>query len=129
VVIYTWVKNQTHSRKTYPMAHSFAIQQYSKMWYLLWLKPNVVLFWSMQKNISEMGHKQDTTELKTDNTTADGIINYIFQRSKAIGMKLYWVKDKLEQDQFNVGWAPGDTSMGDYFTNHHSPAHPKCMIP
>jgi hypothetical protein len=30
-------------------------------------------------------------------------------------MKLYWVKDRVEQDQFNVGWVPGDTNMGDYF--------------
>jgi hypothetical protein len=52
-----------------------------------------------------MGHSQDATELKTDNTAADGIINNTFQkkRSKAIDMRLYWVKDRVEQDQFNVG--------------------------
>jgi hypothetical protein len=44
-------------------------------------------------------------------------------------MRFYLVKDRVEQDQFNVGWAPGDTNMGDYFTNHHSPAHQKRMIP
>jgi hypothetical protein len=44
-------------------------------------------------------------------------------------MRFYWVKDRVEQDQFNVGWAPGDTNMGDYFTNHHSPAHHKRMRP
>jgi hypothetical protein len=44
-------------------------------------------------------------------------------------MRLYWVKDRVEQDQFNVGWAPGDTTMGDYFTKHHSPAHHKRMKP
>jgi hypothetical protein len=81
--------------------------------------------------LSEMDHKQDATELKTDNTTADGIINNTVQqkRSKAMGMRFYWVKDRVEKDQFNVGWAPGDTNMGDYFTKHHSPAHHKCMIP
>jgi hypothetical protein len=35
----------------------------------------------------------------------------------------------VEQDQFNVGWAPGDTNMGDCFTKHHSPAHHKRMRP
>jgi hypothetical protein len=81
--------------------------------------------------LSEMGHTQDNIELKTDNTTTDGIINNTVQqkRSKAMDMILYWVKDRVEQDQFNVGWAPGDTNMGDYFTKHHSPAHQKCMIP
>jgi hypothetical protein len=42
-------------------------------------------------------------------------------------MLFYWVKDRVEHDQFNVGWAPGDTNMGDYFTKHHSPAHHKCI--
>jgi hypothetical protein len=81
--------------------------------------------------LAEMGHNQDATELKTDNTTADGIINNTVQqkRSKAMDMRLYWIKDRVEQDQFNVGWAPGDTSVGDYFTKHHSSAHHKCMIP
>jgi hypothetical protein len=75
----------------------------------------------------EMGHNQDATELKTDNTTSDGIINNTVQqkRSKAMDMRFHWVKDRVEQDQFNVGWAPGDTNMGDYFTKHHFPAHHK----
>jgi hypothetical protein len=44
-------------------------------------------------------------------------------------MRFYWVKDRVEQKQFNVGWAPGNTNLGDYFTKHHSPAHHKRMIP
>jgi hypothetical protein len=78
-----------------------------------------------------MGHNQDATELKTDNTTADGINTNTVQqkRSKAMGTRFYWVKDRVEQDQFNVGWAPCDTTMGDYFTKHHSPAHHKHMRP
>jgi hypothetical protein len=81
--------------------------------------------------LSEMGHKQDATELKSDNTAADGIINNTVQqkRSKAMDMKFYWVKDRVEQYQFNVGWAPGETNMGDSFTKHHSPDHHKRMRP
>jgi hypothetical protein len=81
--------------------------------------------------LDEMGHNQDAIELKTDTTTADGIINNTVQqkRSKAMDMKFYWVKDRVEQNQFSVGRAPGDTNMGDYFTKHHSPAHQKCMRP
>jgi hypothetical protein len=44
-------------------------------------------------------------------------------------MVLYWVKDRVEQQQFKVGWAPGDTNMGDYVTKHYSPAHHKCARP
>jgi hypothetical protein len=78
-----------------------------------------------------MGHNQDTTDLTTDNTTADGIINNTVQqkRSKAMDMRFYWVKDRVEQKQFNVGWAPGDTNLGDYFTKNNCPAHHKRMRP
>jgi hypothetical protein len=31
--------------------------------------------------LSEMGHKQDATELKTNTTTADGIINNTVQKN------------------------------------------------
>jgi hypothetical protein len=81
--------------------------------------------------LSEMGHNQDATDLTTDNTTADGIINSTVQQklSKAMDMRFYWVKDRVEQKQFNVGWAPGNTHLGYYFTKHHSPAHHKCMRP
>jgi hypothetical protein len=81
--------------------------------------------------LSEMGHNQDATDLTTDNTTADGIINNIVQqkRSKAMDMRFYWIKDRVEQKQFNVGWAPGNTNLGDYFTKHHSPAHHKRIGP
>jgi hypothetical protein len=80
--------------------------------------------------LSEMGHKQDATELKTDNSTMDGIINNTVQqkRSKAMDIIFYWVKYRVGKDQFNVVWALGDTNMGDYFTKHHSPAHHKRMI-
>jgi hypothetical protein len=85
----------------------------------------------MHTTLAEMGHSQDATELKTDTTTADDIISNTVQQkcSQAMDMRFYWVKDKVEQGQFKVGWAPGDTNMGDYFTNHHSPAHHKHMVP
>jgi hypothetical protein len=83
----------------------------------------------MRTTLAEMGHNQDSTELKTDNTTADGITNNTVQkkRSKSMDMRFYCDKDRVEQDQFNVDWAPGDTNMGDYFTKHHSPEHHKHM--
>jgi hypothetical protein len=81
--------------------------------------------------LPEMGHNQDATDLITDNTTPDGIVNNTVQQkqSKAMDMRLYWVKDRVEQQQFNVGWAPGNTNLGDYFTKHHSPAHHKRTRP
>jgi hypothetical protein len=41
--------------------------------------------------LAEMGHNQDATDLTTDNTTADGIINNTVQQksSKATNMRFY----------------------------------------
>jgi hypothetical protein len=78
-----------------------------------------------------MGHPQDATELKTDNTTADRIANktVLQKRSKAMDMRYYWIQDRIEQGKFDVSWAPGDTTLGDYFTKHHSPSHHKRLRP
>jgi tellurite resistance-related uncharacterized protein len=43
--------------------------------------------------------------------------------------KFYWVRNRVEQDHLNVGWAPCDTNMGDYFIKNHYPEHHKRMIP
>jgi hypothetical protein len=46
-----------------------------------------------------MGHPQDATELKTDNTTADGIANktVLPKRSKTMAMRYYLIQDRIEQ--------------------------------
>jgi hypothetical protein len=51
-----------------------------------------------------MGHPQDATELKTDNTTAHGIANKkILQKwSKAMDMRYYWIQDRIKQGQFDI---------------------------
>jgi hypothetical protein len=84
-----------------------------------------------RETLREMGHPQDATELKTYNTTSDGIANktVLQKRSKAMDMRYYWIQDRIEQGQFDVSWAPGDTNLGDYFTKHHSTAHHKCIRP
>ena len=69
--------------------------------------------------------------MKTDNTTANGVINGTAkqQMSTAIDMRFYWLKDRAEQGQFKIHWAPGDENWADYFTKHHSPAHHKLVRP
>ena len=72
----------------------------------------------------ELGHPQPATPLKTDNSTADGIMNSTVkqQRSKAIDMRFYWLRDRVEQGQFRIYWAPGSENFADYFTKHHPPS-------
>ena len=79
----------------------------------------------------ELGHPQPPTPLKTDNSTADGIMNSTVkqQRSKAIDMRFYWLRDRVEQGQFRVYWAPGSENFADYFTKHHPPSLHKRVRP
>jgi hypothetical protein len=65
--------------------------------------------------------------VETDITTATGYSNGTIKqkRTKSMDMRLYWVKDKVKQGQFNVYWGPGFQNLADYFTKHNSPAHHK----
>jgi hypothetical protein len=59
-------KTQAHPRNPYPMARLCAIQQYSNMWSLLWLKPNLMHFLSMQKKA--LSHAQHFLKGVTNRT-------------------------------------------------------------
>jgi hypothetical protein len=75
--------------------------------------------------LDEMGHPQPPTPIQTDNSTASGIANDNIkqQRSRAIDMRFYWVRDRVQQGHFVIYWGPGSINLADYFTKHHSPAH------
>ena len=75
--------------------------------------------------LEEMGHPQPQTPLKTDNSTAAGIVNSSIRqkKSKAMDMRFYWVKDRVSQKHFLVYWESGRTNRGDYFTKHFPPRH------
>jgi hypothetical protein len=76
-----------------------------------------------------MGHLQPATPLQTDNTTAHAILRGTckHQRSKAIDMHFYWVRDRTVPNQFDIGWEQSTKNLGDYFTKHHTPAHHKVI--
>ena len=56
---------------------------------------NAQLVAPMRVTLEELGHPQPATPLKTDNSTANGIINGTIkqQRSKAADIRLHWLKD------------------------------------
>ena len=68
--------------------------------------------------LEEMGHPQSPTPVQVDNSTALGIaIGTINQRkSKAMEMRFYWIRDRSNQDKFNIYWKLGSTNRGDHFT-------------
>jgi len=85
----------------------------------------------LRVTLEEMGHPQPATAMKTDNATADGIINGTVKqnRSKGIDMRYYWLQDRVQQKQFHVYWAPGAANLADYFTKLHPPAHHIALRP
>ena len=79
----------------------------------------------LQQILEELGWPQQPTPIQTDNSTADGIANSTIQqrRSRAMDMRFYWVRDRVQQGQFVVYWKPGIQNMADYFTKHHPAPH------
>ena len=81
--------------------------------------------------LEEMGHPQPSngTPVYNDNSTATGILNSEMKQklSKAFDMRFYWVRDRIQQKQFQLFWRKGKLNMADYFTKHHPPHHHKLM--
>ena len=86
---------------------------------------NAQLAAPMRTTLEELGWPQPPAPMKAGNTAANGIINGTVkqQRSKAIDMRFYWLKDRVQQGQFKIFWEPGDESWAGYFTKHHPPTH------
>jgi hypothetical protein len=80
---------------------------------------------NLRNILNSIGHPQPRTPLITDNLTTFGIVSEKMkqQRSKAIDMRIFWLKDREAQNQFIMFWAPGKLNLGDYFTKHHAPVH------
>ena len=76
----------------------------------------------LQVTCKELGHPQPATPLRTDNSTASGIINgtFVQDRSKAINMRFYLIVDRVKQGQFKVYWEQEITNLVDYFTKKAS---------
>jgi hypothetical protein len=83
----------------------------------------------LRVTLTELGHAQPPTPLRTDNSTAFGILNETIKqkRSKAMDMRYQWLTDRVRQKQFDVYWRPGRENLGDYHTKHHSAQHHKDM--
>ena len=83
----------------------------------------------LRTTLTDMGHPQPATPIQTDNACAAGICNDTVKqrRSKAMDMRFYWVRDRVQQGHFLVHWRKGADNLADYFTKHHSPSHHRLM--
>ena len=63
---------------------------------------------SIQITLHELGFSQPQTPIKTDNSTAQGIVTATVRqkRSKAMDLKFYWMKYRVKQKEFFVYWKP-----------------------
>ena len=79
----------------------------------------------------KLGHKQPATPMRTDNNTAFGIITGTFKqnRSKAIDIQFYWLRDRVDQGQFRIYLERGDSNLADYFTKFHPASHNRRVRP
>jgi hypothetical protein len=75
--------------------------------------------------LDKMGHKQSKTPIKTDNSTAFGVVNNNIQLQckKAMEMPFYWLCFCESQHQFRYYWRPGTNNQANYWTKHHCAAH------
>ena len=83
----------------------------------------------LRTTLEELGHSQPPTPVLVDNSTAVGLANDTVtqRRSRAIDMRFYWVRDRVNQQQYHVYWAPAHHNLADYFTKHHTPSHHRKM--
>ena len=75
--------------------------------------------------LEEMGHKQPSTPVTVDNTTAHGLTQgtMVPKKSKGMDMRFHWLKDRESQSQFNYRWRHGTLNCANYHTKHHPPAY------
>ena len=81
--------------------------------------------------LEEMGHPQPPTPIQVDNTTAVSFANSRLKQkaTKAIDMRFYWIRDRVNQKMFSIYWGPGSGNSADYVSKHHSPTHHQNMRP
>ena len=76
-----------------------------------------------------LGPPQPATPMRTNNACAAGISNDTVKqrRSKAIDMRFYWIRDRVNKGEFLVHWRRGTDNRADYYTKHFSPTHHKLI--
>ena len=76
-----------------------------------------------------MGHAQPPTPLQADSAMAEAVTNGKIQpkRTKAMEMRLHWLRDRKCQKQFRIFWQPGKLNYADYWTKHHPGSHHQNM--
>ena len=61
-----------------------------------------------RSTLIELGHPHTRTPLQVENSTAVGITNHTIKQrqSKEMGMRFYWVTDRINKGKFIIYWRP-----------------------
>ena len=85
----------------------------------------------MRTTLSEIGHQKPPTPVATDNTSANSMFNGMAKqkRTRAIDMRIYWVRDRIQKNHFHIFWEERKKNLADYVKKHHLIRHHKEMRP
>jgi hypothetical protein len=72
----------------------------------------------LRHTLHDLGYPQQPTLLLIDNTVAIGLANDTMnkKRSKSMDMRFFWLRDRVQQNQFVVEHIPGQYNIADFFT-------------
>ena len=81
--------------------------------------------------LTQLGHPQPPTPIKTDNATANAFIHQTMRhkKSKSWDMRYWWLKENSAQSEFDIFWDKGVNNWADYFTKHFSPSVHQVLRP
>jgi hypothetical protein len=68
--------------------------------------------------LTDLGYKQPATLIMCDNAVAVKLANatLVEKRSKTFDNRFHWVRDRVQQGQFEVIWRKGTQNLADIFT-------------
>ena len=77
---------------------------------------NVMMGIIIRATLQDIGHVQPPTPVRTENSTALGIINDTIKqvKSRTMDMRFHLVRDRMLQGQFYIYWDKGGNNSGDY---------------
>ena len=72
----------------------------------------------MRQYLTELGYPQPATLILCDNAVAVKLANdnLVEKKSKTFDMRFHWIKDRVQQGQFEVAWRKGSQNLSDIFT-------------
>ena len=85
----------------------------------------------IRRTLEAIGHSQQPTKIKTDNTTANSFVHASMRikRSKTWDMRYHWLREQTTRNVLRIFWDKGTNNNADYHTKHHSPAVHKTQRP